>query len=380
MMFYKRIVLAEHERALYLEDRKLMKILSPGVHKIFDPFGRIEVQVHDVSNPEFDHPHAELLVKSASDLCADVFDIVETSEQEVGVIYYDSVFAEVLPPSTRKVYWKGLVRITVGIVNIAEQFELPRELASVLVRPRGNSVASRLAAFVYSAEVADKQSGLLIVDGEFVRTLTPGFHAFWKFNRSINVEQFDTRVQAMEVSGQEILTRDKVSLRVNLSAQYSVTDALQARRDLKDPLDWLYRELQFALRQAVGTCNLDALLGNKNELDNSIFDSVAKRAAEHGLSLCSVGVKDIILPGDMKDIMNQVVAAEKVAQANVIKRREETAATRSALNTAKLMEDNPTLMRLKELEVLEKVTEKVDRLTVFGGLEGILKDTIKINV
>jgi regulator of protease activity HflC (stomatin/prohibitin superfamily) len=93
-----------------------------------------------------------------------------------------------------------------------------------------------------------------------------------------------------------------------------------------------------------------------------------------------VGVKDIILPGDMKEILNRVVETEKAAQANVIKRREETAAARSLLNTARLMDENPTLMRLKELEVLEKVTEKVDKLTVFGGLDGVLNDTVRINV
>ena len=93
-----------------------------------------------------------------------------------------------------------------------------------------------------------------------------------------------------------------------------------------------------------------------------------------------MGVKDVILPGDMKDILNQVVQTEKAAQANVIKRREETAATRSLLNTARLMDENPTLLRLKELEVLEKVTEKVDKLTVFGGLDGVLQDTVRINV
>jgi regulator of protease activity HflC (stomatin/prohibitin superfamily) len=93
----------------------------------------------------------------------------------------------------------------------------------------------------------------------------------------------------------------------------------------------------------------------------------------------SVGIKDIILPGDMKEILNKVVEAEKVAQANLIKRREETAATRSLLNTARLMDENPTLMRLKELETLEKVTEKVDKLTVFGGLEGVLEDVVRIH-
>jgi len=121
-------------------------------------------------------------------------------------------------------------------------------------------------------------------------------------------------------------------------------------------------------------------LGNKDELDKVIFLVVKEKIAGFGIEVRSVGVKDVILPGDMKDILNKVVESEKVAQANVIKRREETAATRSLLNTARLMEDNPTLMRLKELEVLEKITEKVDRLTVFGGLEGVLKDTVQIKV
>jgi regulator of protease activity HflC (stomatin/prohibitin superfamily) len=93
-----------------------------------------------------------------------------------------------------------------------------------------------------------------------------------------------------------------------------------------------------------------------------------------------VGVKDVILPGEMKVILNQVVEAEKIAQANLIRRREETAATRSLLNTARLMDDNPTLLRLKELETLEKVTEKIDKLTVFGGLDGVLKDVVRIQV
>lgn len=73
-----------------------------------------------------------------------------------------------------------------------------------------------------------------------------------------------------------------------------------------------------------------------------------------------------------------VVAADKAAQANLIKRREETAATRSLMNTAKMMENNPIVLRLKELEVLEKVTEKIDNITVFGGLDSILKELVTL--
>lgn len=380
MFGYKRTVIAQHERGMLMKNRQLVAVLEPGVYRTFDPLKRREIKVHDLTDPVFRDPQAEMLVRTAGDVCKDAMQLVETGEQQIGMVGYDGVLVDVLPPRTKRVYWKGPVKVDVEIVDIGEEFQLPHKQAAVLTRPTGGAVGNGIGAFIYTSEVADRYTGMLIVDGEFVRTLKPGFHAFWKFNRSVSVEQIDTRVQPMEIAGQEILSRDKVSLRVNLAVLYQVTDAVTARKALKNPNDWLYRELQFALRQAVGARNLDQLLAEKDALDREIYKSVAERAAQFGLKVSSVGIKDVILPGEMKEILNRVVEAEKAAQANVIKRREETAAMRSALNTAKLMVDNPTLLRLKELEVLEKVTEKVDRLTVFGGLDGVLKETVKINV
>jgi regulator of protease activity HflC (stomatin/prohibitin superfamily) len=159
-----------------------------------------------------------------------------------------------------------------------------------------------------------------------------------------------------------------------------VLDAVKARGSLTNFVEFVYKELQFALREAIGGRVLDDLLGDKGALDREIGDAVRAKLGEHGLAVRSVGVKDVILPGEMKTILNQVVEAEKIAQANLIRRREETAATRSLLNTARLMDENPTLLRLKELETLEKVTEKIDKLTVFGGLDGVLKDVVRIKV
>jgi regulator of protease activity HflC (stomatin/prohibitin superfamily) len=136
--------------------------------------------------------------------------------------------------------------------------------------------------------------------------------------------------------------------------------------------------MQYGLRKAVSTKTLDDLLGDKASLDGDIFAHVRGRVSELGIEVLGVGIKDVILPGEMKEILNSVVQAEKAAQANIIRRREETNATRSALNTAKLIEDNPILMRLKELEALEKVTEKIDKLTVFGGLDGVLNQLVKL--
>ena len=380
MFGYKRIVIAQHERGLYLKDRSIKKILAPGVYRIIDPLGRVSVEVYNLTVPEFEHPYIDVLVSGQSALCERHFQVIELGQDEVGLVYKNGKLNGVLAPATRQLYWKGPIDVKVEVLNIAEDFALPRDKVGLIAHARADSLPREVLNYVYLAEVADKHVGLLVVDGELVKTLQPGLYAYWKFNRRVVVEQVDLRLQAMEVQGQEILTKDKVTLRVNLAAQYQITDPVKARSELVNFTDYLYREVQFALRQAVSARTLDTLLGNKGELDQAIYTVVRQKVSDFGIDVRSVGVKDVILPGDMKDILNQVVETEKAAQANVIKRREETAATRSLLNTARLMDENPTLLRLKELEVLEKVTEKVDKLTVFGGLDGVLKDTVRINV
>jgi regulator of protease activity HflC (stomatin/prohibitin superfamily) len=349
------------------------------VYRIFNPLKRVEVQVYDLTVTEFEHPRVDFLVKEARAMIEKHFEIVELSDREVGVVYKNGRVAGLVAPGKRQLYWRGPVDIRVDKFDFSKEFELPRELAKVLVRAK-QPLAAQVADAVSAVEVADTAVGLLIVDGELAKTLVPGLHAFWKYQRALKTELVDRRVQSMEVAGQEILTRDKVSLRINLTALWQVLDVVKARGALTNFVEFLYKELQFALREAVGTRTLDELLGEKGVLDREIGDALRAKVEEHGLAVRSVGVKDVILPGEMKEILNQVVQAEKVAQANLIKRREETAATRSLLNTARLMDENPTLLRLKELETLEKVTEKIDKLTVFGGLEGVLKDVVRIQV
>ncbi|MEX1994252.1 MAG: slipin family protein [Steroidobacteraceae bacterium] len=379
MLGIKRVTIAQHERGLKFRNRSFVAILEPGVYWRFDPLKRTDVQVFDLTVPEFAHPRVDFLVKEDRPTMDRYFEIVELSDREAGVVYKDGRIAGVLPPGKRQLYWRGPAEIRVERYELESEFELPAALARVLARATG-ALAMQAAEAVCAVDVPDTAIGMLIVDGEFVRVLKPGLHAFWKCQRALKTELIDRRVQPMEVQGQEILTRDKVSLRVNLTALWQVLDAVTARSAVTNIVEAVYKELQFALRGAVGGRTLDELLGDKGALDREISAVVAERLQGLGIVVKSVGVKDVILPGEMKVILNQVVEAEKRAQANLIHRREETAATRSLLNTARLMDENPTLLRLKELETLEKVTEKIDKLTVFGGLEGVLKDVVRIRV
>jgi regulator of protease activity HflC (stomatin/prohibitin superfamily) len=279
---------------------------------------------------------------------------------------------DVLAPGTRKLYWRGLVPVAVERVAMAADLQVE---AGVAKRLRQLGLLAKVAVVL---EVLAESVGLVYVDNTLVQLLAAGSYAFWNFQKNVAVETVELRVQTMEVSGQELLTRDKVSLRVNLAASLRVTDPVAARTKVAKYGDYVYRELQYGLRKAVAAKTLDELLGDKATLDAEIFAYVHGRVADLGVEVLGVGVKDVILPGEMREILNGVVQAEKLAQANVIRRREEANATRSLLNTAKLIEESPVLMRLKELEALEKVTEKIDKLTVFGGLEGVIKNLVTL--
>ena len=376
MLGLKRITIAQHERGLKFLNGSFVAVLEPGVHWMFDPLGRTAIQTYDLTVPEFEHPRVDFLLAAGAILTGHV-QVVELHDREVGLVYKNGNITGVLAPGKRQLYWRGPIEVSVVRYDISQSFEIPPGIAKILARAK-QPLAVQVAEAVSAVEVADTAVGLLIVDGELVKVLEPGLHAFWKYQRALKTEAVDRRVQAMEVAGQEILTRDKVSLRLNLTALWQVLDVVKARGALSNFVEFVYKELQFAVREAVGTRTLDELLGDKGVLDRDIGAAVRAKVSEHGLAIHSVGVKDVILPGEMKTILNQVVEAEKVAQANLIKRREETAATRSLLNTARMMDENPTLLRLKELETLEKVTEKIDKLTVFGGLDGVLKDVVRI--
>jgi regulator of protease activity HflC (stomatin/prohibitin superfamily) len=231
---------------------------------------------------------------------------------------------------------------------------------------------------VLLVQVPEFHAGVLTLEGQMQALLPPGNHGFWRFNRQVAVTSVDLRSQIAEVSGQEILTRDKVGLRLNLSAVWRFADVRQALAQMPKPADHVYRELQFGLRAAVGEQTLDALLENKSAIDQTVLTQVRERLAGSGVVLENVGVKDIILPGEMKTILAQVVEAEKSAQANVIRRREETAATRSLLNTAKVMDGNPVALRMKELETLERVAERIDKISVVGGLDQVLNGLVTL--
>jgi regulator of protease activity HflC (stomatin/prohibitin superfamily) len=258
------------------------------------------------------------------------------------------------------VYWKGVIERKFTLIDL-NNYEVPADMDNALLTRR--EVLNFLRIFT----VESYERALMFVNGKFTKILAPGVYMFWKNNIAITVMKADTRTLQMEISGQEILTKDKANLRLNVVAQYKVVDVMKALLENKDHDKQLYVMLQLAFREYIGNLNFDELLEKKETVSAHVAKAVAEKTATLGVELVNCGIRDIILPGEVKEIMNQVLVAEKKAQANTIMRREETASTRSLLNTAKLMEENQMLFRLKEMEYVEKIAEKINNISLSGG-------------
>ena len=378
-MYFKQTVPEEHVGLLF-EDERFAKVLEPGVYRFNSMLKSQRVAMYN-TRLAAGRPVSEQVLRLADRHAAEIEPLLvrwTTGEYQVGLVYLDGVLVDVFSPAAHGAYWKGAQSVDVRLLDIRDNAAVDSALARLLRGARSAELRSSVSDAIVTLTVADGHVGFLQIDGKRSEVLLPGVHVFWKFDRDISGQMIDCRLQNMEVNGQEILTADKVALRVNLSATWRVVDAERVLESLADHSGFLYRELQLALRTVVSTRTLDALLEDKNQLNEEVQTLVAQRAADYGLLVSTVGARDIVLPGEMKTILAQVVEAQKRAEANLILRREETQATRSLHNTAKVMEGNATLLRLKELEVLERVSTQIGTLNVYGGLNGVMKDLVTL--
>ena len=358
----KRVVINTYQIGLVFRNGAYLRMLKAGNHWLW---ASEKVEKFEVTQPFVKAYELNILLKDKE--LAEALHIVEVKDHEIVLLYENGLLKQVLAPG-RYAYWKAVieykfVRADLGKIEITEDIDRAA-LMSRLVVP-----------YVRSATVENYEKALFFVDGKYSGILNSGVYHWWKNNIAVHVGKVDTRRQQLEINGQEILTRDKAALRINAWAQYQVADIEKALLGNKEYEKQLYVAFQLAVREYVGGMVLDELLEKKDQLTAVVLEKVRGAADNLGVFVADFGIRDIILPGDMKEIMNQVLVAEKKAQANVIMRREETASTRSLLNTAKLMEDNPMLYKLKEMEYVEKIAEKINTISVNGN--GMLIDQLR---
>lgn len=289
------------------------------------------------------------------------FEQVTLGVRERGVLWKDGVPKVFLRPGTHR-YWKVDPSVRLEVLSVDAPIpELTNELVAILPRDEYTDVLVR-----------EHERGLENVQGRLARTLGPGRYAFWSNpNARVEIQVVDVRRVQVAIVGQELMTRDKVTLRLSLAVEYAVVDAALATNAVTSPKDSVYLLVQLAAREFVSGVTLDQLLEGRDGMARFLEQHSAPEALAFGVRIERVGVKDVVLPGEMKTLLNRVIEAEKEAAANVILRREETAAMRSLANTARVMADQPVLLRLKELEALKEIASRIHEVRVVVGADGI---------
>ena len=342
-------------RGLLVKDGRLVRLLPPGAHHLWDVEGSLSMTTTNLTV----EPHRPELARLLSPEQATVLTV---APDQFALYAIDGQPRGVLSAG-RYILWQLQYAISAQCYSTVERF-------STVPRPSWPLLGS---APVTTQTIKPYQRGLLYVDGQLVEELAEGAYAINSLGRDVSMITVDMREQELLITGQEVMTADKVSLRVSMLMTYRVTDARLSVEATTDLSAALYSAVQLAARRTIAGLTVDHLLEKRNEVRGSMRADLAASTDGWGVSIQRLDLKDISLPGEMKTIFNQVIEARKRAAANVITRREETAATRSLANTAKMLEDNPTLLRLKELETLKEMAGQIGELTVMATPDQLLQ-------
>jgi len=363
MSFFKRVDVVQHERAFVLVDEVPTRYLVPGRYRLTYPFHNVRIVRVATGMPLTNLDTEMLALVPPSDL-----QVIELGPTERAMLYHRG----------RPSMWLGRGQHQVWTVErLPSRDSVPASSAvsierldtsGVATTPLQDDVRAKVPASDYVEATATEGSVVLrYVDGTLDAVLPAGRHAAWTVARKVQLAVIDLRERLLHVTGQEVMTKDRVTLRLNLSTAFRVADARRLAVVARAPDDILYLAMQLAARESVATRTLDELLASREAVAEDLFAQVKERAESVGLELLRFGIKDVVLPGEMKELLNRVIQAQKEAEANVITRREETAATRSMAQTAKVLAENPLLVRLKELEAYKDLAAKVGQVHLVLG-------------
>ena len=235
----------------------------------------------------------------------------------------------------------------------------------------GTIVLLAAARFLFSRPVIKEyETGLLYLNGRFRRRLGPGAYVLLRHRHLLRI--IDLRKAFLTIPGQEVLSADNVSVKVSLAVAYEIGDPVAATHAALDARESLYMVAQLALRDFVAESEVEKLLLRRNEAGKRLLGKVAPEAEKLGLKVALVEIKDIMFPGDLKNLFAATVRARNEGQAALEKARAETAALRNLANAVGLMENHPTLLTLRWIQALDGRAERTGHTVIVGAPTGII--------
>ncbi|PNV59943.1 peptidase [Clostridium sp. chh4-2] len=351
-----KYIINQTQCGFLLKDGSYVKMLSNGKHNYIKSLG-YEVIVEEMNGPVKFSKIPKAVLLQDPEFSKQVLHI-QIPDGFLGLLYLNGNLNGVL---TEKEYlfWNVWEKYEYRLLDMRE---------TVMDKEVTKQYLSYIPLKYYKKiEIQPGETGLLYLDNQYTDELTSGTHYYWLYSKDVLCRIVDLKTKELDITGQEILTADRIGIRINLICTYRIANPRKMVDTIKGLENQLYSCAQLIIREYIGRYRLDELLEQKEEISGYIYQRLKEEQDRNCVEFLSAGIKDIILPGEIREILNTVLIAEKKAQANVITRREEVASTRSLLNTAKLMDENKTLYKLKEMECLERICTQVGNINVAGS-------------
>lgn len=347
---FRLLVVAPNERIAHVVDGVFRELLGPGRHLRFVLGADHRFVATELKNDVEKIPEVDLLPRDLPGTR-----LIEVHSAQRGVLFVDQVFVKVLYPGRYR-WWEVLGQATVEVVDLQQP---PSPL------PETDRVPEVGGGTWTDLTIGAMNAGVLKHHDEPVRLAEPGRYRIWA-QSAWTMQVVSTALATLVVEPQDLLSRDQVPVRIKAGVSYRVVDPLIFAQQT----DWaqqVYAALHHALRAVVSARDFDTLFADRATVDAELDAATRQHLPALGIQLEKVVVRDLILSAEVKELFHRVTLARKEAEAQAIRRREETAQTRQLANTARLLENNPVLLRMKELESLGELAGRIDKLTLVAS-------------
>ncbi len=211
---------------------------------------------------------------------------------------------------------------------------------------------------------AQWERGVVFRLGRFESMKGPGL--FFIIPLVDQVKLVDTRIRAMDIPAQQMITKDNVPVKINGVIFFKVDQPADALIKVQDYRYAITQYAQTALRDVIGQMTLDQLLSEREQIAKIIKDAVEKDTVGWGLEVTGINIQDVDMPEELKKMMSRQASAEREKRATITKAEGDKEAAINLAAAALTMAQSPGAMQLRTLQTIDGLGPTQSNTVVFA--------------
>jgi regulator of protease activity HflC (stomatin/prohibitin superfamily) len=191
--------------------------------------------------------------------------------------------------------------------------------------------------------------------GRFHAVKGPGLYLLWPIDTIATI--IDLRIQTINITAEQALTRDTVAVGVDAIVFWQVDDARAAAINIVNVHEAIERVSQTSLREMIGATDLSRLLSDRHTADVALRETIAVKTKSWGVAVRAVEIRDVAIPAALQDAMSRQAQAERERDARVTLASAETAIAEQVVAAAEIYARNPVAVQLRQMNLLYEMNK-----------------------